>query len=576
MTHRPRSYLQPTLCALAVLACELISRPFTTMNVCDDGPYIRTARTFANTGHLVYNGWEGAMVIAQIYLAQPFIKLFGYSYTSVRMSTLLLAVVAAFILQRTVVRTGISERNATLATLAVVISPIYLMFAATFMSDIGGLFAITLCMYGCVRAIQASADRSAVGWICFAAFTCALFGTSRQIAWLGTLVMVPCTLFLLRHRRRVLLGGAVATAIAFLLILGCMLWFSRQPYVIPVPLIVRPFPMHAALRQLSFIVFEIPFLILPLFAIFLPSIFRSRASIRFPLLAMLLAYVVLAFLSRNGPNPDLRLEPTAGNAGSWLTPSGVFTTVPGAPMLLDTGALILLTIVCIGGLLGVVAVVLQLRGAKSSAPRATDGGLSWQQLGILFLPFSAAYFLLLMAAVGTTHTIFDRYAIGLLGPTAIILVRLYQEKIGSRLPRAAVLLVILMAAYGTVVTHNTFALDRARVDLADELHSKGVAFTSIDGGWDYNLDTELDHADYINDPRIKNPADAYVPPPPAASGNCPVFWNERTPHVHAVYGISFLPDTCYGRAPFAPVQYRPWPLRPRLNLYAVRYLPPAK
>ena len=44
-------------CALAVLCCELISRPYASMGVCDDEPYILMAQHLARTGHIAYNGW---------------------------------------------------------------------------------------------------------------------------------------------------------------------------------------------------------------------------------------------------------------------------------------------------------------------------------------------------------------------------------------------------------------------------------------------------------------------------------------------------------------------------------------
>jgi hypothetical protein len=78
-----------------------------------------------------------------------------------------------------------------------------------------------------------------------------------------------------------------------------------------------------------------------------------------------------------------------------------------------------------------------------------------------------------------------------------------------------------------------------------------------------------------NYPLIKVPTGAYVIQPPPPPGYCRAFWYDRTPHVHPVYGISLLPDFCYGRAPFAPVLYRPWPFRTPVNVYAVRYAPPA-
>ncbi|HSU18990.1 MAG TPA: hypothetical protein VLI45_04535, partial [Acidobacteriaceae bacterium] len=298
---------------------------------------------------------------------------------------------------------------------------------------------------------------------------------------------------------------------------------------------------------------------------------KIRPENRFLVLALLMLYLTLAFLSLKTHALIFRFEPTAAN---WVVAEGVYTGLVGAPVVLDTKILIIVTIVCLGGSFGVIAVARKARDSKS-LPLPGTHGPTWKELGILLSPFSVAYLIFLAAAAGTTHVIFDRYAIGLLGPTMIVLVRLYQEEVRPSLPLATILLIIVIGAYGIMSTHNTFALDRARVDLANELHSQGVPFTSIDGAWDYNLDTELASSNHINNKLIKIPADAYVTPRPAPPGYCEGWWHEITPHVEAVYGISFSPDRCYGRAPFPPVQYRPWPLRIPVNLYAVRYAPPA-
>ncbi len=565
--------LQGVLCGVAVVLCDLVSWPFTTMGVCDDGPYIRMARTFASTGHLVYNGWGAAMMTSQLCIAAIFIKLFGSSATSVRMSTLLLAAITAFVFHRTLIRTGCSARNATLGTLAVVLSPLYLMLSPTFMTDIDGVFATTLCLYGCIRALQASRDRSAIAWIFFAVITCAFFGTSRQIAWLGNLVMVPSALWLLRSRRRVLLAGSLATVFALLVIIGCTHWLSRQPYSVPLPLIPSSIAKRLALRQLSYILLEIPFLVLPVIAAFIPRIFRSRPAVIIASLAGVFAYVALAVHSRACPDPLIHFEPAAGYGGSWFTSAGAYTTVAGAPTLLHTNALIVLTILCLAGLLGAILVAVDRVEAKT-LPSMPVAELSWQQLVVLLLPFSLAYLLLLLAALGTTLTLFDRYALGLCGPGVIVLIRLYQERVRRSLPLATVLLIVMMAALGVIATHNTFAIDRARVELGNELHAAGVPYTAIDGGWDYNFDTELDHASYINNPLVKVPVGAYVATAPPPPGDCRAWWWNETPHVHALYGMSFLPAVCYGKAPFAAVAYRAWPFGARVQLYAVRYAPP--
>lgn len=579
MTLGRKARLQGVLCGLAIVLCDLISRPFAAMGLSDEGPYMRMARTFANTGHVVYNGWAAAMMASQLYIAAVFIKLFGCSPTSLRMSTLLLAAITAFFFQRTLIRTGYfvdraGVRNATLGTLAFALSPLYLMLSPTSMTDIDGLFAITLCLYGCIRAIQASQDRWAMAWVFFAVITCGFFGTSRQIAWLGDLVMVPSTLWLLRSRRRVLLAGSLAVAFGFLFIIGCTHWLSRQPYSVPVPLIPSSFPKRLALRQLSYIVLEVPFLILPVVAAFVPRIFRSRPAVKLSVFAGLFAYVALAVHSRKSPDPLVHFEPTAGYGGSWFTFAGAYTTISGSPTLLHIPALIVLTVVCLAGLAGALIVGID-RSQEKTCGSAASARLSWKQIGVLLLPFSVAYLLLLLAALGTTLTLFDRYALGLCGPAIILLVRLYEERVGHSLPLGAVVLIVVMAALGVSATHNTFAIGRARVELANELHGAGVPYTAIDGGWDYNFQTELDYASHINNPLITVPAGAYVPSAPPPAGYCRAWWWDETPHLHALYGMSFSPSQCYGKAPFAPVVYRAWPFGATAHLYAVRYAPPS-
>jgi 4-amino-4-deoxy-L-arabinose transferase-like glycosyltransferase len=145
-----RFRMPAVMCALAVLLCELVSWPYTTMGVCDDMSYILIARKVAETGHIFYNGPTTPFLGWQLYLGALFIKLFGYSLTTVRLSTLLVSAVLAFVLQRLLVRANISERNATVGTLALVLSPLYLVLSVTFMSDIQGLFAVLVRMLASV------------------------------------------------------------------------------------------------------------------------------------------------------------------------------------------------------------------------------------------------------------------------------------------------------------------------------------------------------------------------------------------------------------------------------------------
>jgi hypothetical protein len=55
--HRFR--ISALFCAVALLFCELVSRPYANIGICDDGPYILVTQKLAATGHIVFNGWSG-------------------------------------------------------------------------------------------------------------------------------------------------------------------------------------------------------------------------------------------------------------------------------------------------------------------------------------------------------------------------------------------------------------------------------------------------------------------------------------------------------------------------------------
>lgn len=563
LVHRFR--IPAVFCALAVLVCELVSRPYANMGVCDDWPYILTAQHLAETGHIAYNGWPAAMIGWQFYLGAAFIKMLGMSLTHARISTLVVAIVTAFLIQRTMVRSNISERNATIGTLALVLSPIYLMLSATFMTDIPGLFAIVVCLYGCLRAVQTSSARAAIGWLWLAAMTNAICGSSRQIAWLGVLVMVPSTIWLLRSKRAVLFAGALANVVGVVIVFGCMIWFKHQPYTQPEHLFAGTISISHMFQELLNTFLDIPYLLLPIVVLFLPQVRKSPLRI---VTALFLGLLLVVVHPRHTGQVFL-LEPTQGD---WVDVHAIFEYLflKGAPpIFFNTGARVVLTLLSYGGLLGLIASHFRRRETASEVESA--GTISWRQLGVLLGPFAIAYVLLLVPRATTFH-LTDRYTLGVLVVILIYLVRYYQDRIHRRLPEAAVVLVALAAIVGVAINHNLFALYRARTALAAELRAAGVPDTSVDNGWEYDMGVELQHAAFLNDHRIEVPAGAHVPTPAPAAGTC-YWYYDPFPHIHPIYGISFDPDACYGEAPFAPVHYSRWLASKPGTLYVVKYKP---
>ena len=287
------------------------------MGVCDDGPYILMAHTLAS--HRPHRLQR---------LGRPHARLAALPRRRLHQALRLLLHhrphehparrhALAFVLQRTLVRANITERNATIGTLAFVLSPLYLMLSVTFMTDITGLFAIVLCLYGCLRALQSSTNRSTIAWLCFAVATNALCGTSRQIAWLGVLVMVPSTLWLLRSQRHVLLAGAAATLAGALFIFACMHWLKHQPYTIPEHLCSQPPSLSPTpYRSSSTPSWTFPSFCFPSCSCSSRRSARAASRHRCILCVICLGYLFLAVSLPATSRGIFLLEPTVGD---WVT-----------------------------------------------------------------------------------------------------------------------------------------------------------------------------------------------------------------------------------------------------------------
>jgi len=566
----------------------LISRPFADMGVADDWSYFLTAKILAQTGHIVYNGWATAMLGWQLYAGALFIKLFGASFTAVRMSTLTISVLTAFLIQRTLVRTGINERNATIGTLAVVLTPIYMQLSATFMTDIQGLFAIVVCLYACIRALQTSDSRSATAWICFAAIANVVLGSARQIAWLGALVIVPSTLWMLRKNRRLLLIGSIVTLIGWGGIFEAMHWFSQQPYSIPEGISFSIGGVHGAIymaRQLFKAILQTPFFVLPVLLLFLPWARRGGNRLVAVLTFIAAGYAVVAIYLLRHNSPSAMLEPLLGD---WYVPQGFYQSVMiygKAGVVLGSGVRLVLTIIATLATVCLIAFLLQLRDAPSrrnlaqtpDLAAALQPTLTWAQLGYLLAPFTIAYFGLMIPR--SSSNVLDRYLLAPSLVAAIYMIRVYQDYWRRRLPDWSIALVALTTIYSIGATHDLFSLTRARVAIANELQTAGVASNTVDGGFEYNGWNELQIVGHVNEQRLVNPPNSFVPVDPHRGFSCKGDDKEldgEAAHLVPRYGLAYSSDACAGFASIAPIRYSRWLLLSPGELYVVKLLPRIK
>jgi hypothetical protein len=169
------------LCALFPMAVVFATLPFAEMGINDDFSYSQTALHLASTGKLVYNGWSSAMLGFQAYWGALFIKLFGFSFFILRISTLLFAVGCAVLLYLLSTDAGMARSRAIFLTFFVISSPLALPVEASFMTDIPGLFFQLFCFFALLRATDPQASQpKIVFWTIILTAAGLAGGTIRQ------------------------------------------------------------------------------------------------------------------------------------------------------------------------------------------------------------------------------------------------------------------------------------------------------------------------------------------------------------------------------------------------------------
>lgn len=553
------------LCALLLGFCTLATHPFVEMGQGDDFAYVRSAKTLAETGHIVYCGWASAMLGWQLALGALFIKLFGFSFSATYASILLVALVTAFFLQRTFVYLGLSEANATFATLTLVLSPLFLPLSFSFMSDIPGLFTIVLCLYLCLRAVRASLPSQTTAWLIAATISNAFLGTARQTGWLGLIVIVPSTVWIVRRRRLPLdvLGATWFLCIGFIFV--CLKWFSRQMYSTAESLnSLQLDRSHLVVSTgLAIGVFlESAFFLAPILIAFIFPFVKQSSRLLYLSLAGVVVFCAYFVGHPQSYWLGVVLAPTLNTPGNYVTLHGLLELpdIGARPVVLQPAVRVVITIVSYFAAFAFSAVLIA-RDRYAPAPSREDrpAQLSMRQIFFLLGPFTLAYCVFLSFRVFSC-AVFDRYFLPVLMVLAVVALRFYQDRVNPRLPRVCYAALFLFALYGVAATHDLFVADRARLAAIDQFRAAGLPRTAFYGGFPYDAWTQVDALGYIDSDGIRTPAGIRRFPMTRAKfrpcwyGGAKYFSN-----IWPQYLLSYDNSSCGDpQNRFAPVTYHLW------------------
>jgi hypothetical protein len=553
-----RDILNATLCFVGFVGVVLLLNPWVNTPFDDDFSYAYTVKQLLETGHLLYNGWSTASLITFAYWGAAWCKVFGFSFNTLRASTLPLAAGSLSLCYLLARKAGLKTWESFFVAALVGLSPLFLPLALSFMTDVPGLFCILLSLYALIRSAGKSRG---LAWLAVGVVVAILGGMGRQFVWMVPLSVLPYLAIRWRRDTRFVvaaLAGWLAVVAGAVL---TMRWFNSQPNIMLDPLpgtvLYSAFshPIDVLLISEVRIVLTLTLVLMPAavcFAVVQLWLWRGKRGNCPGIVAIgVLALLALFFYFE----PKLVLFPWLFDIIAPDGPLGNLELSGANPQTLSNGVIALVSgaaiVVLAASAIAAATHVREPRKTFAAIHRlffAADENVALPVLWIFLICYSA----LLIGRMSAT-LVFDRYLLPIM-PCAAILALLQLKKLPphSSVHRLAtslgILLLVISSAYGLATQQSLIVTQRARQQAINTLLSHGVKPTEIAAGFEYDLWTQLDTCGTLNCYGTTNPIHPFDPSHGIAYALLPRYRVEhdvtlRTAHSEypAIHYVTWLP-----------------------------------
>jgi hypothetical protein len=454
-----------------------------------DWNYARVVQSLIERGRLEISPWTAASLVLQAYWGSWFAALFGFSHTTLRISTLVLAAagVLGFYL---LLRELLDPRRALLGALLLLFNPLYVCLSYSFKSNVPFL---TLAIWALLCYVRgARAPRPRLGWLVLgSAFAGGAF-LVRQIGVALPLALAGAWLLAGNWRdggrelwREAWLGRGLVAAVlgpfCLAVLLGLYLDQLRGPvkqepagWMLDFWADQGPGMVGVVLARLAGAFSTLGIFTLPLsggWLIARPALGLSRPQRRVVVVLLLAVFSGLVLLSLVfGESPYFpHIGDTLSPRGFYVGNSNYFEgTLPESIVVPEWGLLIATDAALLGSALLVLAM-----GALMSRESARSPAAIPLLFGLITLALTVPY-----------HSFYDDYVLALL-PSALLAALLAFR--GVRwVPAVALVGVVLAAGWSVWWERDLLERDAAIWQAGQALVARGIPPEEIDGGFEWN------------------------------------------------------------------------------------------
>ncbi len=482
--------------AFGWIVAAVLVNPVAELPLNDDWAYSHVVRTLIEQGRFEFTDWQSMPLLTQVLWGAVFCLPFGFSFTALRVSTLVAAYLGALALFGLLCELGATRRDAFFAAVCLLCSPLYFSLSFTFMTDVP---FVATCL-GAAWLWVGGIKRSSATWTVAAVGLSICATLNRQLGLALPLAFAAGELVRLGVTRRALLRGALPVACTAAALLLYQLWLANGPGT-PALYHQKEDALRVAISGLlSLRGWRLPLertlgallllggMLLPLFWLLpLPGLEKKPTRRGAIAAAVAIALVAAALgLPESTPGGDvmegagLGVRTSLGN--HWQRPDWLGTVVLVVACLPATAVAALVA----RALMDVALELWPFGGRASAAVRKVLRRLP----SLALEPWHAAIFVALLALLHAPTAIahaayFDRYVVVLI---PWVLVFWWAASASGRratsTPWAGMVLLALFLIADVAATHDYLAWQRARWSAVEYLSERGAQPAQIRAGFE--------------------------------------------------------------------------------------------
>jgi hypothetical protein len=487
-----------TLLLLLVLAviwsgAIFLINPIGDFPLNDDWAFAYTVQKFMEDGSLEFSGWISLPLIAHAAWGALFSLLFGFSFTTLRFSVIVLGLAGVLATYGLLSEARAGRQFAFFGALTVMFNPVYFELSNTFMSDVSFFSFSMLSFLFFMRGMRRESALEILAGAMFALVAVLI----RQLA-----LMIPLSFGIAYLAKNGLKRKSLITALVPLILvaggifafLQWLEWMGQTPERLNLMSDAVVKHSFMGFKKMIFMaskntinaltyygVFLMPFLIM-----LAPHKWRSlQEDGRLRCLTGTFVFIVIASVALIWQG---RIMPLRGNVlyDFGLGPPTLRNEMVLKLRYLPEAPESLWLVLTIAGVFCGALLVASFISAISFACRRHREDGSKEECWYLIMPLAACIvYLVPIALLG----FFDRYLLGIVPLLMIVALGMRHSKfeVGRRARALAVTILVVYGIFSVCATHDYLSWNRMRWRALNFLtEQKGVSYSQIDGGFEFN------------------------------------------------------------------------------------------